>query len=276
MATPHVRATVGFAFLLVGCLCVLPACKKKKSSTDGNDSGQPAGYPGSKAGPPGGPQSGEPGRGPLLTYTRAGAQGSVNNLRKLGLAFHNYHDSTGTLPHAIADSSGKPGLSWRVAILPYIEQQNLHRQFKLNEAWDSEHNKKLISQMPSLYAPPGVSTNGQTYYRSFTGQGTVMPPPTKSAQAGQAFRGVGLLNITDGTANTIMIAEASEPVIWTKPEELPFTPGKPPKLGGTVFAEGFHATFCDGGVRFLRNSNMDAKNLSNAIQTNDGQIVNID
>ena len=259
--------------LAVG-LCTLPACKKKKSSGDSNDSGPPAGYSGSKDGPPGGPQLGVPGLGPM-TYSRAAAQSSFNNMKRLGLAFHNYHDANNALPHAIADASGKPGLSWRVAILPYIEQQNLYRQFKLTEPWDSEHNKKLISQMPSTYAP-GFPTDGKTYYRSFTGKGTVMPPPAQPVQAGQAFRGEKLLHITDGTANTLMIVEASEPVIWTKPEELPFTPGKPPKLGGAVFVEGFHAVFCSGAVYFLRSSKMDARNLSNLIETGDGQIVNID
>jgi hypothetical protein len=143
-----------------------------------------------------------------MTYSRAAAQSSFNNMKRLGLAFHNYHDANKALPHAIADASGKPGLSWRVAILPYVEQQNLYRQFKLTEPWDSEHNKKLISQMPSIYAP-GLPTDGRTYYRSFTGKGTVMPPPAQPVQAGQVFRGEKLLHITDGTANTIMIAEAS-------------------------------------------------------------------
>jgi hypothetical protein len=266
MCVQRIRAAGGFAFLIAACLCVLPACKKKKSSSDSPESSPPPGYPGAKGGPPGGAQS----------YSRAGAQSSVSNLRKIGLAFHNFNDATSTLPHAIADANGKPGLSWRVAILPYIEQQNLHQQFKLNEPWDSEHNKKLISQMPALYAPPGVSMDGKTYYRSFTGQGAVMPPPAGNWQAGKPFRGLPLHNILDGTANTLMVAEADEPVIWTKPEELPFVPGKPPKLGGGVFSEGFHAILCDGSVRFLYSNKIDARTLSNAIQTNDGQIVDLD
>jgi hypothetical protein len=265
MVTLHLRATVSLALVLVCCLSVLPGCKKKKTTSGGHDSGQPAGNPG-------GSQSG---RG-ALSYSRPAAQGTFDNMKRIGLAFHNYHDATGSLPNAIADTGGKPGLSWRVAILPYLEQQNLYQQFKLNESWDSEHNKKLIAMMPRVYAAPVGATDGQTYYRSFTGQGAIMPPPAGNWKPGQPFRGLPLSNITDGTSNTLMVVEAAEPVIWTKPDELPFTPGKPPKVGGGVFAEGFHAVLCDGSVRFLKSSNFDARNLSNAIQTNDGQIVNID
>jgi Protein of unknown function (DUF1559) len=275
----RLRAAVGVVFVIATTLSVLPACNKKKNTRDKDpDTTPPARAPntGGGVGPP--PEPGmpsPPGPGPHLTYNRASAQESMSNLKQIGLAFHNYHDSTGSLPHAIADSTGKPGLSWRVTILPQIGQANLYKSFKLNEPWNSEHNKQLVTRMPTIYAPPRVSTNGYTYYRSFTGEGAIMPPPTQRAQPGQPFRGLKLFAILDGTSNTFMLAEAAEPVIWTKPEELPFAPGKPPRLGGAVFAEGFHAVFCDGAVRFLRRG-IDARNLSNAIQTNDGQIVEID
>ena len=57
---------------------------------------------------------------------------------------------------AIVDKKGKKLLSWRVQILPYIEQDNLYKQFKLDEPWDSEHNKKLIRQMPRIYMLPAA------------------------------------------------------------------------------------------------------------------------
>lgn len=278
MLTRRPRVTFGAACAIAVVIFILPACKKKKDSSDsGTDSGPPAITPNTGGGPrrpaePGMPSP--PGAGPHLTYNRASAQESINQLRQIGLAFHNYHDASGTLPHAIADGTGRPGLSWRVALLPYLGQTNLYKSFKLNEPWNSEHNKQFVARMPTIYAPPRVFTDGYTYYQSFTGEGAVMPPALKG-QPGQPFRGLKLSAILDGTSNTFMIAEANEPVIWTKPAELPFAPGKPPKLGGAVFAEGFHAVFCDGAVRFLRGG-IDAKNLSNAIQTNDGQIVTID
>ncbi len=79
----------------------------------------------------------------------------VNNLKQIGLALHNYHDTTNGFPAAaITSKDGKPLLSWRVAILPYIEQQELYNQFHLNEPWDSPHNKTLIARMPVAYNCP--------------------------------------------------------------------------------------------------------------------------
>ena len=85
---------------------------------------------------------------------------------------HNYESAYGKLPPAaIVDRKGKKLLSWRVMILPYIEQDNLYRQFKLDEPWDSEHNKKLIPLMPKVYADPrGPAEPGKTYYKVFVGK----------------------------------------------------------------------------------------------------------
>ena len=255
MIVQRIRAAGGLAFLIAVCLCILPACKKKKPSSDSPESSPPPGYPGAKGGPPG------------------SSQQTFENLKKLGSACHNYHDAMNGLPHAIADANGKPGLSWRVALLPYIGQNALHGQFKLAEPWDSPHNKTLIARMPPVYASGSGSTDGKTYYRSFTGKGAIMPPPAQPAEPGKPFRGLSLASISDGTANTFMIVEAGEPVIWTKPDELPFTPGKPPSFGGS--GERFYAVMVNGAVMSIR-KNLDASTLSNAIQTNDGQIVNLD
>src|SRR5262249_21734482 len=67
---------------------------------------------------------------------------STNNLKQIALAMHSYHDTMGRFPPAIVrDKEGKPLYSWRVLLLPYLEQQNLYNQFKLDEPWDSEHNR---------------------------------------------------------------------------------------------------------------------------------------
>jgi hypothetical protein len=278
MLTRHSRAAASLALAFTAGLLALPACDKKKDTGADN----PAPGPGSIPAP--GPNAGgtpdatlpsPPGPGPHLRSTDARSkQISKNNLLQIGLALHNVHSAYNAFPLGIADATGKVGLSWRVAILPFIEQENLYKQFKLDEPWNSERNKKLITQMPKIYAPPGVDTNGHTYYRSFSGQGAFLPPPGRPGQPGQLVPGLRITSITDGTANTIAVAEAAEPVIWTKPEDLPFSPGKPPKLGGGVFDTGFHAVLCDGSVRFLP-IDIDPKLLSNLIQTNDGNVVNL-
>src|SRR5205823_6071723 len=96
---------------------------------------------------------------------------SVNNLKQIGLAAHIFHDKYNAFPAGVFDASGKKvGLSWRVAILPFIEQDALYREFKLDEPWDSDHNKKLIAKMPKVFAPPAGEkvAAGYTYYQMFT------------------------------------------------------------------------------------------------------------
>lgn len=166
---------------------------------------------------------------------------SQNNLKQIGLAFHNHHDRYGSFPPSAIYSADEktPLLSWRVAILPFLGQETLYRQFKLDEPWDSEHNKKLLEKMPAVYG-----TGTTTHYRVFTGPLTVFDGP----------RRMNLVGLIDGTSNTILAVEAFDAVPWTKPDELPYDPQKPlPKLGGKPHEDGFNILLCDGSVRFLKN-----------------------
>lgn len=104
-------------------------------------------------------------------------QRSLKNLKQILLAMHNYNDVHGHLPADIRDKDGKPLLSWRVAILPFLEQGALYKQFRLDQAWDSEHNLMLLSKMPPVYRvgfEPKESTH--TYYQVFAGPGTPFGP----------------------------------------------------------------------------------------------------
>jgi hypothetical protein len=178
---------------------------------------------------------------PYPPPTRKQLQQSQNNLKQIGWAVHNYHDVYGFMPNNVYSKNGKPLLSWRVLLLPSFEaeEQQLYKEFKLDEPWDSAHNKKLIEKMPKLYAPIRVKAKpGETFYRGFTGPDTVF----------EAKKRLLLTDITDGTSNTTLVVEAGEPVIWTKPDDLPFDPAKPlPRLGG-LFDGTFHLLTCDGAV----------------------------
>jgi uncharacterized protein (TIGR03067 family) len=174
---------------------------------------------------------------------------SLNNLKQIALGMLNYHDANHALPPAaltnIQAGNGKPLLSWRVALLPFIEQNELYEEFKLDEPWDSGHNKKLIARMPAVYATPGGkdAKSGMTHYQVFVGPGTPFEPRTDR-------RGIAFNEITDGTSKTLLAVEAADAVIWTRPDDLPFDPKQTvPRLG---IGEGaIHVAFCDGNVAIL-------------------------
>jgi hypothetical protein len=205
---------------------------------------------------------------------------SQNNLRQIGIALHNLNDTYKYLPPAaLCDKQGKPCLSWRVAILPYLGHANLYNQFKLDEPWGSPHNIKLLAQMPKVYAAPGVTAKepGLTYYQGFVadpklGQEQATAWETTVA-ANSPFGAVGTrlpASFPDGTSNTIWVVEAGDAVPWTKPVDLPYDPKKPlPKLGG-IFKEGFNALFVDASVGFVPRD-FDVATLRLLITRADGQ-----
>src|SRR5262249_31013910 len=99
---------------------------------------------------------------------------SANNLKQIGLAIHDYQEIHGELPNNSHDPNGKPLLSWRVHLLPYDEHDNLYRQFKLDEPWDSPNNLALLNRGPIPFARPGEAWVGSlTYYRGFSSSGAV-------------------------------------------------------------------------------------------------------
>jgi hypothetical protein len=186
---------------------------------------------------------------------------STNNLKQLALAMHNYHSAYGHLPPpAIYGKDGKPLLSWRVLLLPFLVEGNLYKEFNLQEPWNSGHNQKLLAQMPNVYADPNVKTaEPVTVYQAFVGPGAFFEG-TKKLSFGADF--------PDGMENTFMIVEAANPVPWTKPEDLPFDPSKPlPKLGGHT-PGGFTVAFCNGAVYVLRQNIKEA--LLRALITRNG------
>jgi hypothetical protein len=283
---PFTRPATAVALALAVGLFALPACKKKSKPTEAPPNATPSApttdMPGAGASGPTASASGyvppPPPRtpvfgaqGPRVAAARATVEG---NLRQILIAMQNFHDANSALPGGYADRSGKPGLSWRVAVLPYIDQDALFKQFKLDEPWDSEHNRTLIPQMPKVFAPANESTSGYTFVRGFTGPGTWLPPQAQAGRPGQPLLGAKMGQITDGTSNTALLADAGEPVIWTKPDEMAFAPGRAPKLGG-MFDSGVLVGLADGSVRFVRR-NADPKLLPMLIQINDGGVVQFD
>ena len=174
----------------------------------------------------------------------------INNLRQIALALHNYHDTYGKFP-AVAnfDKAGKPLLSWRVHLLPFMEHQDLYREFHLDEPWDSEHNKKLIPRLPGSFRCPSskIKEPGRTTYLAPVGKATMLTGDSKQLR---------ISDVTDGLSNTIFIVDAADDraVVWTKPEDLNYDPDKP--LAGLVGHHPgiFASVFGDGSVHLLRDT----------------------
>ncbi len=193
---------------------------------------------------------------------------SQNNLKQIGIALHDYHDTYKKLPApAIYDKNGKPLLSWRVAILPYIEEGELYKQFKLDEPWDSEHNKKLLAKIPKVYAPLVDKPKNPyaTYYQAIVGPGAAWEPNMQ-------FR---IFDFQDGSSQTMLVAEAAAAVPWTKPDDIAYDPKKPlPRFGG-LFPNGFNAVFGDGSVHFISRK-ISQKTLHALITRSGNDIVGAD
>jgi hypothetical protein len=171
---------------------------------------------------------------------------SMDNMKQFGLAMHNYHNAHKHFPAAASYSpDGKPLLSWRVMILPMIEEGVLYDQFHFDEPWDSEHNKKLIDKMPAIYkSPKSKLKEPKSNYVVPVGPGTVF-----EGREGMSFK-----NITDGTAHTIMALEVDDAhaVIWTQPDDLPYDPKEPSKGLGGLYKDYFISVFCDGAVHAIK------------------------
>lgn len=210
---------------------------------------------------------------PAIQSARGAAQRAqaANNLRQIGLAMHNFHDTYRAFPAShSADADNKPLLSWRVHILPFIGEQQLYSEFKLDEPWDSEHNKPLIARMPAtLRSPNSTAEPGKTTYLGVKGEHMVFVDP----QAG-SNRGTGLAKILDGTSNTVMVVEASDEraVVWTKPDD--FEPPEDNPMKGLVGLHpgGFQALLGDGSVRFI-SAQIDKNVLKLLFTMDDGQPV---
>jgi hypothetical protein len=204
-------------------------------------------------------------------------QRSRNNLKQLALAMHNYHDVSfdgyNSFPTAVVMGSarstrnGKTPRSWRVDLLPFLEGNNdLYQQYRMDEAWDSPHNKKLIERMPDVFRSPYDDPKStKCGYYVLVGPGTVFE---------KRPLGVRMSEIVDGTSNTILLVEAKRNIPWTKPEDIPFDPEKPvPELGG--FVEGkFAAAMADGSVHVFDRAEVDGI-LKWMILRNDGHPIQV-
>ncbi len=187
---------------------------------------------------------------------RAGARAAqgINNLKQIGLAFHNYVSVHNHFPPAVViGPDGKTPHSWRIEILPFLEQQALYNEYQMNEPWDSEKNLKVLAKMPAVYRSPDA-TLGTTPMDQFSSYFVLTGPDTIFSDN----KGCELQSITDGNSNTILAVETPRRIPWTKPEDIavgeinPLDPkGSLPKIAGFQGDE-FHTLFADGSVHTIK------------------------
>jgi hypothetical protein len=211
---------------------------------------------------------------PAAIQAQADRMKSLNNLKQILLACHNYHDTMGHFPTDLADPrTGKPILSWRVAILPYVEQLQLYQQFDLTKPWDDPQNKKLLERMPDVFKVVGRETKGKGLtYLQMPSSPAPLPGGSPIKVAGQKLR---ITSITDGSSNTVMVVEAADPVLWTKPDDVEFDPKNLPKLGAPG-RDWFLGAMADGSVRTFRKDKWTGDALRALITINGGEIINVD
>jgi hypothetical protein len=195
---------------------------------------------------------------------------SMNNLKQLALAFHMYHDVHNVFPASASyNKLGKPLLSWRVHLLPFLDQEKLYKEFRLDEPWDSEHNKKLIKRMPKVFISSqnrNLSEEGKTTYLLPTGPNTAFP----------GDKGLRIADILDGTSNTVLALDVDDEhaVIWTKPDDLKIDEKNPTRGLRKHDGKKFMTAFMDGSVRLLPLT-IDPKTLLAIFSPSGGEIVNL-
>ncbi len=198
---------------------------------------------------------------------------SMNSQKQIALAMHNFHDSYGHFPpQALADANGKRLLSWRVLILPYLDQANLYNEFHLDEPWDSEHNIKLVARIPAV-----LKSSGLPIEKAEPGKTRFVAPLTKDSAFGRIGGGVRVQDMTDGTSNSLMIVEASfdKAVIWTKPEDVLIDENNPLLSIIAKDSDGFTACLCDGSARFF-SKGIDTQTLKALLSISGGEVIDSD
>jgi len=185
---------------------------------------------------------------------------SQNNLKQMALAFHNY---AGTHNNQMPASISPKKFSWRVEILPFIEQQQVYNALHLNEPWDSPHNKRIAqTQMPNVYKIPLQKARpGETFYKLFTG-----PKSAWNGDKGPMMPA----SFQKGTSATLMVVEAATPVLWTKPEDIPFNPTADPTSQLRWTNGVCNVGLADGSVVALQRATIKSQTLKDAINQFEG------
>lgn len=226
---------------------------------------------------------------PAIQVTREAGRGTPcnNNLKQIMIALQYYCEDYGTFPPAfVAGKDGSPWHSWRVLILPYLQSKALHDAYDFNEPWNGPNNRKLLDQMPPVYACPAHLPSADRPAWCSDYLAVVGPRTVWRASGGRTLR-----EIPDGTSNTVALVEHhSANILWMEPRDMTFTDAmrwltsKDPKAGpahgrADFFYERFsHGgrmfAFVDGSVQWAP-PGMKSEVWSSLLNVDDGVAVNL-
>ncbi len=201
-------------------------------------------------------------------------QANLARFKQIILAMHNFHDVYGAFPplDKQRDANGKSKLSWRVYLLPYLNQVALYNKFHLDEPWDSPHNRTLLVEMPDVFRASRPPTDQPPIKPGYT---TILGPAGEGGAFGRDKQ-VSFADFSDGTSNTAVLLEVKPELAapWTAPQDYVFTK-EDPSSGLHVNSQGeFLAGRGDGSVEMLPLPK-DQKQVLNFLQMNDGNIVQL-
>ncbi|MGL6193662.1 MAG: DUF1559 domain-containing protein [Thermoguttaceae bacterium] len=207
------------------------------------------------------------------------------HLSQIKCALLNYHDSYGSLPPAFTvDVDGKPLHSWRVLILPFINEENLYNKIRLNEPWDSIYNKQFHSEFNdrSFFKCPTSSGSGciintlaQQYplldenrncsYSVIVGEETAFPGSKTVSLKGWMYN----------NSNTILVAERMIPICWMDPtQEITFEIARRgincelAGLGSPHPLDGCFVMNVNNGYKYITNETTPPKELEKMLKIN--------
>lgn len=172
----------------------------------------------------------------------ADEQAHIAKLGRLAEAFNAYHADHGHYPPAaVMGPDGETLHSWRVELLPYLGEQELFQSYKLDEPWDSEHNKPLVEKIPSIYSTSVWTQKGDSDYFVVTGKGTLFEADAPGRRE----------SVADAPGETMLVLQSNQHVPWTKPVDIETRADHNAVRPFRGHGKGFCAAFADGSVKIV-------------------------